>query len=122
MAGKPGARLASGAQLWRLNQLGILSEALNAEEPVSADRARELLSEAASRGLWAPPRSDLPSARSGSPPTKQLPAGEPAAPEQAPRQSTPPRGRAGGCRARSTRGSDSWRRNPVANPQAPDSR
>jgi hypothetical protein len=53
--------LASGAQLWRLNQLGILREALNAEEPVSADRARELLSEAASRGLWAPPpRWDMP--------------------------------------------------------------
>jgi len=29
-----------------LNQLGILREALNAEEPVSADPARELLSEA----------------------------------------------------------------------------
>jgi len=59
--GKPGARLASGAQLWRLNQLGILSEALNAEEPVSADRARELLRQAASRGLWTPPpRWDLP--------------------------------------------------------------
>jgi hypothetical protein len=55
------ARLASGAQLWRLNQLGLLMEALNTEEPVSADRARELLSEAASRGLWAPPpRWDLP--------------------------------------------------------------
>jgi len=62
--GGPVARLASGAQLWRLNQLGILSEALNAEEPVSADRARELLSEAASRGLWAPPpRWDLPVGR-----------------------------------------------------------
>jgi hypothetical protein len=60
-SGKPGARLASGAQLWRLNQLGILRDALNAEERVSADRARELLSEAASRGLWAPPpRWDLP--------------------------------------------------------------
>ena len=59
--GKPGARLASGAQLWRLNQLGILREALKAEEPVSADRARELLSDAASRGLWTPPpRWDLP--------------------------------------------------------------
>ena len=53
--------MASGAQLWRLNRLGILSEALDAEEPVSADRARELLSDAASRGLWAPPpRWDLP--------------------------------------------------------------
>ena len=53
--------MASGAQLWRLNQLGILREALNAEEPVSADRARELLRQAASRGLWAPPpRLDLP--------------------------------------------------------------
>ena len=62
--GGPGARLASGAQLWRLNQLGILRQALNAEEPVSADRARELLSDAASRGLWAPPpRWDLPSGR-----------------------------------------------------------
>ena len=28
--------MASGAQLWRLNQLGILREALNAEERVSA--------------------------------------------------------------------------------------
>ena len=53
--------MASGAQLWRLNQLGILREALNAGERVSADRARELLREAASRGLWAPPsRWDLP--------------------------------------------------------------
>ena len=59
--GKPAARLASGAQLWRLKQLGILSEALNAEEPISAGRARELLSDAAARGLWAPPpRWDLP--------------------------------------------------------------
>jgi hypothetical protein len=41
--GKPVARLASGAQLWRLNQLGILAQALNAEGRVSADRARELL-------------------------------------------------------------------------------
>jgi hypothetical protein len=53
--GKPGARLASGAQLWRLNQLGILGEALNEEQRVAADRARELLREAAVRGLWAPP-------------------------------------------------------------------
>ena len=53
--------MASGAQLWRLNQLGILREALNADETVSADRARELLSEAASRGSWAPPpRWDMP--------------------------------------------------------------
>jgi hypothetical protein len=52
--GKPVPRLASGAQLWRLNQLGILGQALNAEGRVSADRARELLREAAVRGLWAP--------------------------------------------------------------------
>jgi hypothetical protein len=56
--------LASGAQLWRLNQLGILREALNAEERVSADRARELLAEAVVRGLWRPPpRWDRPAAK-----------------------------------------------------------
>jgi hypothetical protein len=48
------ARLASGAQLWRLNELGILGEALKVEERVSADRAGELLREAAARGLWSP--------------------------------------------------------------------
>jgi hypothetical protein len=32
--GKPAPRLASGAQLWRLNQLGMLGQALNAEEQV----------------------------------------------------------------------------------------
>jgi hypothetical protein len=53
--GKPVTRLASGAQLWRLNQLGILGEALIAEGRVSADRAGELLQEAAVRGLWEPP-------------------------------------------------------------------
>jgi hypothetical protein len=57
--------LASGAQLWRLNQLGILREALNAEERVSADHARQLLREAAVRGLWAPP-----------PPRRYMPVGK----------------------------------------------
>jgi hypothetical protein len=42
------ARLASGAQLWRLNELGILGQALNAGERVSADRAAN---------CWAKPRS-----------------------------------------------------------------
>jgi hypothetical protein len=55
------ARLASGAQLWRLNELGILREALKVEERVSADRAGELLREAAARGLWNPrPRPTVP--------------------------------------------------------------
>jgi hypothetical protein len=48
------ARLASGAQLWRLNELGLLGEALKVEERVSADRAGELLGEAAASGLWSP--------------------------------------------------------------------
>jgi hypothetical protein len=48
------ARLASGAQLWRLNELGLLGEALHAEDRLSADRAGELLGEAAARGLWSP--------------------------------------------------------------------
>jgi hypothetical protein len=52
--GEAVARLASGAQLWRLNQLGILREALHGEDRVSADRAGELLREAAVRGLWSP--------------------------------------------------------------------
>jgi hypothetical protein len=48
------ARLASGAQLWRLNELGILREALHAEDRISADRAGEMLRDAAVRGLWEP--------------------------------------------------------------------
>jgi hypothetical protein len=48
------ARLASGAQLWRLNELSLLGEALKVEDRVSADRAGELLGEAAARGLWSP--------------------------------------------------------------------
>jgi hypothetical protein len=49
------ARLASGGQLWRLNELGLLGEALKAQDRVSADHAREMLWAAASRGLWEPP-------------------------------------------------------------------
>jgi hypothetical protein len=47
-------RLASGAQLWRLNKLGLLADALTVEERVSADRADVILSEAAIQGLWEP--------------------------------------------------------------------
>jgi hypothetical protein len=55
------ARLASGAQFWRLNKLGLLGEALTVEERISADRAREMLWDAASRGLWEPrPRRQVP--------------------------------------------------------------
>jgi hypothetical protein len=47
-------RLASGAQLWRLNKLGLLGEALETEGRVSAELASELLWDAAVRGLWEP--------------------------------------------------------------------
>lgn len=47
-------RLASGAQLWRLNELGLLPVAVAAGERVSAELARGMLSDAAVRGLWEP--------------------------------------------------------------------
>jgi hypothetical protein len=46
--------LASGKQLWRLNELGLLGKAPEGEARVSADRASELLWDAAARGLWEP--------------------------------------------------------------------
>ena len=59
--GEVAPRLATGAQLWRLNQLGLLSEALGEQSQVPAERAREMLWDAARRGLWEPrPKQYLP--------------------------------------------------------------
>jgi hypothetical protein len=55
MSGEALAPLASGKQLWRLNELGLLVKALGGEERVFADRASKLLWDAAARGLWDPP-------------------------------------------------------------------
>src|SRR5437868_2365532 len=55
VTGEAAAPLASGKQLWRLNDLGLLAKALESEERVSADRASKLLWDAAARGLWDPP-------------------------------------------------------------------
>jgi hypothetical protein len=45
--------LPTGPQLRRLNQLGLLPEALE-DGVVYFDRAFELLAEAAEKGLWTP--------------------------------------------------------------------
>lgn len=47
-----GPPLASGRQLWRLNELGLLYEALGGAPQIEAQRARLVLSAAAARGEW----------------------------------------------------------------------
>ena len=44
-------RLASGAQLWRLNQLNLLSS-LAYGQPISAAEAYRTLAQARATGLW----------------------------------------------------------------------
>jgi hypothetical protein len=45
---------ATGPQLWRLNKLGVIDNAKDDDGHVYADRANEVLAEAAAEGLWKP--------------------------------------------------------------------
>jgi hypothetical protein len=46
------ARIASGRQLWRLNRLRLLREALSRAEPITSAIAHELLARAKDEGDW----------------------------------------------------------------------
>ena len=45
---------ASAAQVWRMNQLGLLEIRKEPGEPLNRDVVKELLAEAVRKGLWAP--------------------------------------------------------------------
>ena len=45
---------ATGPQLWRLYKLGLIDNAKDRDGRVYADRANEVLAEAAEEGLWKP--------------------------------------------------------------------
>jgi hypothetical protein len=57
--------LATGQQLWRLNQLGLVELRDEPGEPLGRGPAKEVLSEAARRGLWVPTRGPRGPVRSG---------------------------------------------------------
>lgn len=54
MASKPSkrAQVASGRQLWRLNRLQLLREALSRAVPITSAVAHELLARAKDEGKW----------------------------------------------------------------------
>jgi hypothetical protein len=45
---------ASPAQLWRLNQLGLLEMRERPDDPIARDVVKELLADAVRQGLWQP--------------------------------------------------------------------
>jgi hypothetical protein len=57
--------LASSAQLWRLNQIGLIDVRDEPGEPLERTTAKEILAEAAKRRLWNPARGERGPVRGG---------------------------------------------------------
>jgi hypothetical protein len=57
--------LASSAQLWRLNQIGLVDVRDEPGEPLERTAAKEILAEAAKRRLWNPARGERGQVRGG---------------------------------------------------------
>jgi hypothetical protein len=57
--------LASSAQLWRMNQIGLIDVRDEPGEPIPRDAAKEVLAEAARQRLWNPARGERGQVRGG---------------------------------------------------------
>lgn len=51
---KRGRLVATSAQLWRLNALGLFAEAIEDDGRVYSERATTLIAQAVEQGLWTP--------------------------------------------------------------------